>query len=153
MPVQLRLLQAGVPFRLSREAHFVFRLPLVQALSGYLRLARDGALLRDPGLLLRLLEQPTPFVARERLGALARRLAETGEFPGNHDPLMASLKPVQRRNLKRRWALLGELPRLGHWPPARLLAHIVDTLEAEKVLKRAAARRKRANRTCACWMC
>ncbi len=143
VPVQLRLLQAGVPFRLSREDHFVFRLPLVQALSGYLRLARDGALLRDPALILRLLEQPTPFVARERLGALARRLADTGEFPDRHDALLASLRPVQRRNLKRRWTLLCELPRLGQWPPARLLAHIVDTLEAEKVLKRAAARREK----------
>nr|WP_267956347.1 ATP-dependent helicase [Halomonas sp. MCCC 1A17488] len=143
VPVQLQLLQAGIPFRLSREDRFVFRLPLVQALAGYLRLARTPTLLHDPAHLLRLLEQPTPFVARERLAALAQRLAQTQHYPERDDPLLAGLKPVQRRNLKRRWALLCELPRLGAWPPARLLAHIVEALDAEKVLKRAAARREK----------
>ncbi|MCE9683565.1 ATP-dependent helicase [Halomonas alkalisoli] len=143
VPFQLRLLQAGIPFRLSREDRFVFRLPLVQALSGYLRVARNAALLQDPELVRRLLEQPTPFVARERLSALASRLAQTQTFPDRHDPLLASLKPIQRRNLKRRWALLCELPRLGRWSPARLLAHVVASLDAEKVLKRAAARREK----------
>ncbi|KAA0011421.1 ATP-dependent helicase [Billgrantia pellis] len=145
VPVQLQLLQAGIPFRLSREDRFVFRLPLVQALAGYLRLARAPQGLRDPALLLRLFEQPTPFVARERLVALARRLADTQHFPERHDPLLAGLKPMQRRNLKRRWALLCELPRLGDWSPARLLAHVVDSLDAEKVLKRAAARREKGD--------
>ncbi|MGM0702133.1 MAG: ATP-dependent helicase [Pseudomonadota bacterium] len=141
VPAQLALLQAGVRFRLAREDRFVFRLPLVQALSGYLRLSRDARLLGDPALVQRLLEQPTPFVARERLAALAHRLTETQTFPERHDPLLAGLKPLQRRNLKRRWALLCELPRLTNWPPARLLAHVVERLEAEKVLKRAAASR------------
>ncbi|MCG6657859.1 ATP-dependent helicase [Halomonas campisalis] len=140
---QLQLLQAGIPFRLSREDRFVFRLPLVQALAGYLRLALSPGLLRDPALLQRLLEQPTPFVARERLAALARRLADTQTFPERHDPLLAGLKPIQRRNLSRRWALLCELPRLAGWSPVRLLTHVVDSLDAEKVLKRAAARREK----------
>ncbi|MFQ3786969.1 ATP-dependent helicase [Halomonas sp. A29] len=143
VPVQLQLLQSGIPFRLSREDRFVFRLPLVQALAGYLRLARAPALLHDPAHLLRLFEQPTPFVARERLVALAQHLAQTQCYPERGDPLLAGLKPMQRRNLKRRWTLLCELPRLGDWPPARLLTHIVDTLDAEKVLKRAAARREK----------
>jgi DNA helicase-2/ATP-dependent DNA helicase PcrA len=143
VPVQLQLLQAGIPFRLSREDRFVFRLPLVQALAGYLRLARTPALLFDPAHLLRLFEQPTPFVARERLVALAQRLAQTQRYPERDDPLLAGLKPMQRRNLKRRWTLLCELPRLGAWPPARLLTHIVEALDAEKVLKRAAARREK----------
>lgn len=143
VPVQLQLLQAGIPFRLSREDRFVFRLPLVQALAGYLRLARTPERLRDPALLLRLFEQPTPFVARERLVALAQRLADTQRYPERHDSLLAGLKPMQRRNLKRRWALLCELPRLGAWTPARLLAHVIDSLDAEKVLKRAAARREK----------
>ncbi|MCE8053606.1 ATP-dependent helicase [Halomonas daqingensis] len=143
VPVQLQLLQAGIPFRLAREDRFVFRLPLVQALAGYLRLSQTPALLHDPGHLLRLLEQPTPFVARERLAALAQRLAHTQQYPERDDPLLAGLKPMQRRNLKRRWTLLCELPRLGAWPPARLLAHVVDALDAEKVLKRAAARREK----------
>ena len=143
VPVQLQLLQAGIPFRLSREDRFVFRLPLVQALAGYLRLARTPALLQDPGHLLRLFEQPTPFVARERLVGLAQRLAATQRYPERDDPLLAGLKPIQRRNLKRRWTLLCELPRLGSWPPARLLAHVVDALDAEKVLKRAATRREK----------
>lgn len=141
--VQLQLLRMGIPFRLSREDRFVFRLPLVQALAGYLSLARRPKLLRDPGHLLLLLSQPTPFVARERLDRLARRLADTQHWPERHDPLLATLKPIQRRNLKRRWELLCELPRLANWPPAKLLEHVVERLDAEKVLKRAAARREK----------
>ncbi|SHF53797.1 DNA helicase-2 / ATP-dependent DNA helicase PcrA [Modicisalibacter ilicicola DSM 19980] len=141
--VQLQLLRAGIPFRLSRDDRFVFRLPLVQALAGYLRLAREPRLLQDPGHLLLLLSQPTPFVARERLQRLALRLAESQRWPERHDPLLAGLKPMQRRNLKRRWELLCELPRLAALPPARLLELIVERLDAEKVLKRAAARREK----------
>ncbi|MCK2182682.1 ATP-dependent helicase [Halomonas getboli] len=141
VPLQLALLREGVPFRLSREDRFVFRLPLVEALAGYLALALDGQLLRDPGHLLLLLAQPTPFVPRERLSALAARLAETQRWPERQDPLLASLKPHQRRTLKRRWALLCELPKRGGWSPAKLLEHVVEEVEAEKVLKRAAARR------------
>lgn len=141
VPLQLALLREGIPFRLSREDRFVFRLPLVQALAGYLRLAREPSLLADPAHLRLLLGQPTPFVARERLVALARQLAESQRWPERHDPLLAGLRPHQRRTLKKRWALLCELPRLGAWPPARLLEHVVEAVEAEKVLKRAAARR------------
>ncbi|MDR5868242.1 ATP-dependent helicase [Halomonas koreensis] len=141
VPLQLGLLREGIPFRLSREDRFVFRLPLVEALAGYLMLARDAGLLQDPGHLSTLLAQPTPFVARERLAALATRLAETQRWPERHDPLLAALKPHQRRTLKRRWALLCELPRLAGWSPARLLEHVIEAVEAEKVLKRAAARR------------
>lgn len=141
VPLQLALLREGIPFRLSREDRFVFRLPLVQALAGYLRLAREPSLLADPAHLTLLLGQPTPFVARERLVALARQLAESQRWPERHDPLLAGLRPHQRRTLKKRWALLCELPRLGAWPPARLLEHVVEAVEAEKVLKRAAARR------------
>lgn len=141
--VQLQLLRAGVAFRLSREDRFVFRLPLVQALTGYLSLSRRPGLLRDPGHLSLLLSQPTPFVARERLDRLAQRLADTQHWPERHDPLLVSLKPIQRRNLKRRWELLCELPRLSGWPPAKLLEYVVERLDAEKVLKRAAARREK----------
>jgi DNA helicase-2/ATP-dependent DNA helicase PcrA len=141
VPFQLALLQAGLPFRLAREDRFVFRLPLVQALAGYLRLARQPALLHDPELLHLLLAQPTTFVARERLRRLASRLAETQNWPDRSDPLLAELKPMQRRTLKKRWALLCELPTLSAWPPAKLLRHVVNAVEAEKVLKRAAARR------------
>jgi len=141
VPLQLALLREGIPFRLAREDRFVFRLPLVQALAGYLMLARTPALLADPAHLALLLGQPTPFVARERLVALATRLAETQRWPERHDPLLEGLRPHQKRTLKRRWSLLCELPRLAAWPPARLLAHVVEAVEAEKVLKRAAARR------------
>ena len=140
---QLQLLRAGIPFRLAREDRFVFRLPLVQALAGYLRLARDPRLLHDPGHLLLLLSQPTPFVARERLQTLALQLSQSQRWPERHDPLLASLKPMQRRNLKRRWELLCELPRMAKLPPARLLELVVERLDAEKVLKRAAARREK----------
>ncbi|ABE58964.1 ATP-dependent helicase [Chromohalobacter israelensis] len=142
--VQLQLLRAGVPFRLAREDRFVFRLPLVQALAGYLALARDGNRLHDPEQLNLLLSQPTVFVPRETLTALARQLAHTQQWPERHDPLLSALKPLQRRNLKRRWQLLCELPRLGHWPPAKLLEHVVEATEADKALKRAASRRAKA---------
>lgn len=141
VPLQLALLRAGVPFRLAREDRFVFRLPLVQALAGYLQLALDAGRLRDPEQLQLLLSQPTSFVARERLAALAERLAETQHWPERHDAVLAGIKPFQRRTLKRRWALLCELPRLAAWSPSRLLQHVVEAVEAEKVLKRAAARR------------
>ncbi|MGE4533675.1 ATP-dependent helicase [Halomonas sp.] len=141
VPLQLALLREGIPFRLAREDRFVFRLPLVQALAGYLRLAREPGLLRDPGHLALLLAQPTPFVARERLHALAERLADGQRWPEAQDPLLAGLKPHQRRTLKKRWALLCQLPRLADWPPAALLDHVVKEVDAEKVLKRAASRR------------
>lgn len=141
VPLQLALLREGIAFRLAREDRFVFRLPLVQALAGYLRLACEPGLLRDPAHLALLFAQPTPFVARERLEALARRLAESQRWPAAQDPLLAPLKPHQKRTLKKRWALLCELPRLASRPPAELLEYVVSEVDAEKVLKRAAARR------------
>ncbi|MGQ7247004.1 ATP-dependent helicase [Halomonas sp. V046] len=141
VPMQLALLREGIPFRLAREDRFVFRLPLVEALAGYLALAVSAALLRDPAHLLLLFSQPTCFVPRETLAALATRLAETQRWPDKHDPLLARLKPHQRRTLKRRYALLNELPRLAHLGADKLLEHVVAEVEAEKVLKRAAARR------------
>ncbi|MGM0693196.1 MAG: ATP-dependent helicase [Pseudomonadota bacterium] len=145
VPLQLALLRAGIPFRLAREDRFVFRLPLVEALAGYLRLAVEPRRLQDPGHLAMLLAQPTPFVARERILALANRLAETQHWPARHDPLLEGLRPHQRRTLKKRWALLRELPSRSAWPPARLLEHVVEAVEAEKVLKRAAARRDKGD--------
>ncbi|HSH47562.1 MAG TPA: ATP-dependent helicase [Halomonas sp.] len=141
VPLQLALLREGIPFRLVREDRFVFRLPLVQALAGYLMLARDRSLLRDPGQLLSLLAQPTPFVARDRLAALAARLADTQRWPVPQDPLLGGIKPFQRRTLKKRWELLCELPSKSALPPARLLELIIERVDAEKVLRRAAARR------------
>ncbi|MFB9867629.1 ATP-dependent helicase [Vreelandella sulfidaeris] len=141
VPFQLALLQAGIPFRLQREDRFVFRLPLVQALAGYLKLSRRPDLLRDPQQLLLLLSQPTPFVARERLQRLSQQLATTQQWPERHDPILTELKPIQRRTLKKRWMLLCDLPQLSGWPPAKLLKHVVESIEAEKTLKRAATRR------------
>ncbi|GHC20618.1 ATP-dependent helicase [Aidingimonas halophila] len=141
--VQLTLLRAGISFHLNREDRFVFKLPLVQALAGYLMVARDRDKLNDPAHVKMLLEQPTPFVARERLAQLAERLVACQSWPESRDPLLADLKPVQRRNLKRRWQLLCDLPLMADWAPADLLRHIVKRLDAESVLKRAAARREK----------
>ncbi len=141
VPVQLQLLKAGIPFRLGQGDRFVFRLPLVQALAGYLELARDATRLRDPAHLLLLFTQPTAFVARERLERLCQQLADSQRWPRKEDPILEGLKPLQRRNLHKRWKLLCDLPSLGDWAPARLLRHVVDELEADKVLRRAAARR------------
>ncbi|WP_148254710.1 ATP-dependent helicase [Aidingimonas lacisalsi] len=141
--VQLTLLRSGIPFHLNRDDRFVFKLPLVQALAGYLMLARDGSQLHDPAHILLLLEQPTPFVARERLVKVAEWLATHQSWPDQDHPLLNDLKPVQRRNLKRRWQLLCDLPAMSAWTPAALLRHIFDRLDAENVLKRAAARREK----------
>ncbi|WP_246116408.1 ATP-dependent helicase [Cobetia crustatorum] len=141
VPVQLQLLKAGIPFRLGRSDRFVFRLPLVQALAGYLELSRDASLLTDPVHLTLLFTQPTAFVARERLERLCQQLAESRHWPSKEDPILEGLKPLQRRTLRKRWQLLCDLPSLRDWAPARLLRHVVDELEADKILRRAAARR------------
>ncbi|WIX34496.1 ATP-dependent helicase [Salinicola sp. JS01] len=143
--VQLQLLRAGIPFRLAQESRFVFRLPLVQALAGYLQLAREPHRLQDPAHLGLLFSQPTTFVAQERVRRLCEALAGSQQWPGRDDPLLAGLKPGQRRHLKRRWQLLCELPRLGNWPPAKLLAHVIEAIDAEKVLRRSASRREKAD--------
>lgn len=141
VPMQLALLREGIPFRLAREDRFVFRLPLVEALAGYLSLVLQPRLLQDPAHLLLVFSQPTCFVPREVLAALVTRLAETQRWPGRDDPLVARLKPHQRRTLKKRWELLCELPRLSRLSADALLEHVVAEVDAEKVLKRAAARR------------
>jgi DNA helicase-2/ATP-dependent DNA helicase PcrA len=143
--VQLQLLRAGVPFRLAQEERFVFRLPLVQALAGYLQLAREPQRLHDPGHLTLLFSQPTTFVAQERVRRLVDELARTQQWPAREAPVLAGLKPGQRRHLKRRWQLLCELPKLSAWPPAKLLEHVVDAIDAEKVLRRSAARREKGD--------
>jgi DNA helicase-2/ATP-dependent DNA helicase PcrA len=143
--VQLQLLRAGVPFRLAQEERFVFRLPLVQALAGYLQLAREPQRLQDPGHLALLFSQPTTFVAQERVRRLVEELARTQQWPAREAPVLAGLKPGQRRHLKRRWQLLCELPKLSAWPPAKLLEHVVDAIDAEKVLRRSAARREKGD--------
>ncbi|WP_245598912.1 ATP-dependent helicase [Halotalea alkalilenta] len=143
VPVQLRLLRAGIPFQLGREDRFVFRLPLVRALAGYLELALQPRLLADPAHLMLLFSQPSTFVARERLERICHRLAESQRWLAREDALLEGLKPIQRRNLKKRWSLLCELPRLAQWSPARLLAKVIETLDAEKLLRRAAARREK----------
>lgn len=143
--VQLQLLRAGIPFRLVQEERFVFRLPLVQALAGYLQLARDPRRLHDSTHLMLLFSQPTTFVAQERVRRLLDELVRTQQWPGKDASVLQGLKPGQRRHLKRRWQLLCELPKLAAWPPAKLLEHIVDAIDAEKVLRRSAARREKGD--------
>ncbi|OLO05646.1 ATP-dependent helicase [Salinicola socius] len=143
--VQLQLLRAGIPFRLAQEERFVFRLPLVQALAGYLQLAREPQRLQDPAHLTLLFSQPTTFVAQERVRRLVEELARTQQWPAREATVLAGLKPGQRRHLKRRWQLLCELPKLAAWPPAKLLEHVVDAIDAEKVLRRSAARREKGD--------
>ncbi|MDH4573036.1 ATP-dependent helicase [Salinicola acroporae] len=143
--VQLQLLRAGVPFRLAQEERFVFRLPLVQALAGYLQLARQPQRLQDPAHLALLFSQPTTFVAQDRVRRLVGELARTQQWPAREASILAGLKPGQRRHLKRRWQLLCELPKLASWPPAKLLEHVVDAIDAEKILRRSAARREKGD--------
>lgn len=141
VPYQLALLSAGIPFRLVQENRFVFRLPLVQALAGYLKLARHPSLLSDAEHISLLMAQPTPFVSKEQLRRLAAWLAAEQAWPDPQHPVLQGLKSHQKRTLKKRWTLLCELPSLDAWSPARLLRHVVDTIDAEKTLKRAASRR------------
>ncbi|MCM2130952.1 ATP-dependent helicase [Larsenimonas rhizosphaerae] len=141
VPVQLQLLRAGIPFQLGRQERFVFRLPLVQALAGYIELASEPSLLADPAHVELLFSQPTPFVARERLTMLCEALARRGEWFARNDAQLSGLSRGQQRTLKKRWELLVELARVaGRWTPATVLTHVIDTLDAHKLLKRAAAR-------------
>lgn len=142
VPVQLRLLREHIPFQLGREERFVFRLPLVRALAGYLELSRQPALLKDSDHLMLLYTYPSAFVSRELLAPLVDELARTERWPDRHI-VLDNIKPFQRRNLKKRWALLCDLTRMGDQPPATLLSHVVETLDAEKLLRRAAARREK----------
>ncbi|WP_110655956.1 ATP-dependent helicase [Salinicola halimionae] len=143
--VQLQLLRAGIPFRLAQEERFVFRLPLVQALAGYLQLAREPQRLHDPAHLILLFSQPTTFVAQDRVRRLVDELVRNQQWPAREASVLVGLKPGQRRHLKRRWQLLCELPKLAAWPPAKLLEHVVDAIDAEKVLRRSAARREKGD--------
>ncbi|MFC0338770.1 DNA helicase-2 / ATP-dependent DNA helicase PcrA [Kushneria avicenniae] len=140
VPVQLRLLRAGIPFQLGQQDRFVFRLPLVRALAGYLELTRRPELLNDSEHLLLLYSQPSAFVSQDRLAPLTAELARTGRWPEHHI-VLEGLKPFQRRHLRKRWALLQKLPAMRDQAPADVLSHVVETLEAEKLLRRAAARR------------
>ncbi|MCM5703238.1 ATP-dependent helicase [Larsenimonas salina] len=141
VPVQLQLLRAGIPFQVGRQERFVFRLPLVQALAGYLELARSPRLIHEPEHLLLLFAQPTPFVARERLQVLCRQLALQNAWFERGDPMLNGLSRAQQRTLKKRWQLIDDLARnASRWTPATVLSHVIDTLNAHEVLKRAAAR-------------
>jgi len=143
VPVQLTLMRAGIPFQLSREDRFVFRLPLVRSLAGFLEIVEDPNLLEQPEHLLMLFTQPTAFVARERLVRLCETLAETRRWPAQDSSLLAGLKPYQRSNLKKRWALIQELPSLRGRPTLVLLERIIEQLDAQKLLRRAASRREK----------
>lgn len=140
VPVQLRLLRENIPFQLGQQDRFVFRLPLVRALAGYLELTRRPELLQDSDHLLLLYSQPSAFVSQERLAPLTAELARTGRWPEQHI-VLEGLKPFQRRHLKKRWMLLQKLPSMHDQAPADVLSYVVETLEAEKLLRRAAARR------------
>ena len=143
VPLQLHLLRQGIPFRLGRSERFVFQLPLVKALAGYLDVARHPLLLGDPNHLLLLFSQPPTFVGRETLRALCHTLAHTGEWPSAAAPALAPLKPFQQRTLRQRWAMIQSLPQWRDAKPAALLEHITSTLGADKLLRRAAVRREK----------
>lgn len=141
--LQLHMLRHGVPFVLGRADRFVFRLPLVKALAGYLEVARHPLLLNDPDHLSLLFSQPPAFVAQDRLTALCRMLAHTGHWPESNDPLLNGLKPFQQRTLRQRWTLIKSLPQRTQDTPAELLEYVTETLGADKLLRRAAARREK----------
>lgn len=141
--LQLHLLRQGIPFRLGRSERFVFQLPLVRALAGYLEVARHPLLLGDADHLHLLFSQPPAFVSRDVLRALCQQLAQTGEWPSATAPVLSSLKPFQQRSLRQRWALIQKLPQWRDARPAELLEHVTTTLGADKLLRRAAVRREK----------
>lgn len=141
--LQLHMLRHRLPFRLGRADRFVFRLPLVKALAGYLEVVRHPLLLNDPDHLTLLFSQPPAFVAQERLTMLCRVLAQTGRWPDGQDSVLNGLKPFQQRTLRQRWELIQGLPRRTDDTPAALLEHVTETLGADKLLRRAAARREK----------
>lgn len=143
VPVQLGLMRAGIPFQLGREDRFVFRLPLVQALAGYLQLAVDASRLKDAEHLQMLFSQPASFIPRDRLERLCHYLAREGEWPASGNVLLEGMKPFQRRNLEKRWRLLKELVTLVDWSAVDVLEKVVDELDAHKLLRKASARREK----------
>ena len=141
--LQLHLLRQGIPFRLGRSERFVFQLPLVRALAGYLEVARHPLLMGDADHLQLLFSQPPAFVSRDVLRTLCQQLAQTGEWPSAAAPVLAALKPFQQRSLRQRWALIQKLPQWRDARPADLLEHVTTTLGADKLLRRAAVRREK----------
>lgn len=141
--LQLHLLRQGIPFRLGRSERFVFQLPLVRALAGYLEVARHPLLLGDADHLHLLFSQPPAFVSRDVLRMLCQQLAQTGEWPSAASSVLSSLKPFQQRSLRQRWTLIQKLPQWRDARPAKLLEHVTTTLGADKLLRRAAVRREK----------
>lgn len=141
--LQLHLLRQGIPFRLGRSERFVFQLPLVRALAGYLEVARHPLLLGDADHLQLLFSQPPAFVGRDTLRVLCQQLAQTGEWPSAAASILSSLKPFQQRSLRQRWSLIQKLPQWRDARPADLLEHVTTTLGADKLLRRAAVRREK----------
>ena len=141
--LQLHLLRQGIPFRLGRSERFVFQLPLVRALAGYLEVARHPLLLGDADHLQLLFSQPPAFVARDVLRTLCQQLAQTGEWPSASAPVLSSLKPFQQRSLRQRWEVIQKLPQWRDARPAEALEHVTTTLGADKLLRRAAVRREK----------
>lgn len=145
VPVQLALMRANIPFQLGREERFVFRLPLVRALAGYLEVALTPDLLSSVEHLTLLFAQPATFVSRDRLATLCELLARHQQWPDADAAPLAGLRPFQVRTLRKRWELLNEIASKGHYPAAELLSEVIDGLDAHKVLRKAAARREKGD--------
>ncbi|MGJ8513377.1 ATP-dependent helicase [Carnimonas bestiolae] len=145
VPVQLALMRANIPFQLGREDRFVFRLPLVRALAGYLEVALTPGLLSSVEHLTLLFSQPATFVSRDRLAALCELLARYQQWPDADAAPLAGLRPFQVRTLRKRWELLNDIASMGSCPAAELLAQVIDGLDAHKVLRKAAARREKGD--------
>lgn len=78
VPVELALLEAGVPYRLNGNAH-VFDCSEVQALTGYLQLVRgtlvDEEQERREEMVLAMLSQPHLGIKREAMQLISRNIA------------------------------------------------------------------------------
>ncbi len=135
VPVELALLQAGIPYRLVGNTT-VFECPEIVALLGYLQLAAGlpigGEDLARRGATVRaMLSQPHLGVKREQLEEMAEAIARDPRSAARFIELGAGpdLPPFQRRRLAETAGSWQRLVGLGaDLPAGKLLAKIVDIL-------------------------
>jgi len=135
VPVELALLEAGIPYRLEGNAQ-VFDCPEVLALTGYLKIVMgtlaDGDLAGRQQVITAMLSQPHLGIKREDLALLAGRIAEN---PGGAGELLRSwseteLPPFIRKRFAEaadNWRWLAGCPSSGR--ADTLLKQIVQRLK------------------------
>jgi DNA helicase-2/ATP-dependent DNA helicase PcrA len=135
VPVELALLEAGIPYRLEGNAQ-VFDCPEVLALTGYLKLVL-GTLVDDDQqsreqVISAMLSQPHLGIKREEMALLVKSIAETPHSAVEllRDWSSSDLPPFIRKRLEEtagNWRWLADCSSVG--PANILLKRIVEKLK------------------------